>query len=233
MFCTGQQVHWCLSPRRLQGRLGGVVIRPRSTNAQEDFHEVLIVAFAPLENADSDLLSLLWLTLSEWNLAPPRRSNTIIMTDANGRTGFDHAQAANHDRNTDWHVVGGSFSENTTANGREMVNLCEQAGLCLGNTWRNGEPTTSLGNEQCAAPLQDAESQPVANVPAGTDEPSVLIRTLSHTLHALLATLTTGRSLRLVQRAPNRNGFEVWAEKRTEDCAKIRNVASCAGAGNG
>ena len=40
-------------------------------------------------------------------------------------------------------------------------------------------------------------------------ETSVLIRTLSHTLYALLA-MTTARSLRLVQRVPNRNGFEAW-----------------------
>ena len=58
--------------------------------------------------------------------------------------------------------------------------------------------------------LQNAEYQPVANVPAGTDDSSVLIRTLSHTLYALLATLTTGRSLRLAQRVQNRNGFEIW-----------------------
>ena len=69
-----------------------------------------------------------------------------------------------------------------------------------------------LVNEQYVALLQDAESQLVANVPAGTDESFVLIRTLSHTLYALLATLTTGRSLRLVQRVPNRNGFEVWRQ---------------------
>ena len=68
--------------------------------------------------------------------------------------------------------------------------------------------------------LQDAESQLVANVPAGTDESSVLIRTLSHTLYALLATLTTGRSLRLVQRVPNRNGFEVWRQLVAENAPK-------------
>ena len=68
----------------------------------EDFHDKLIVAYTPLENADSDLLSLFWLALLEWNLAPRRRANTIIMTDASGRTGLDYAQAANHDRNSDW-----------------------------------------------------------------------------------------------------------------------------------
>ena len=48
----------------------------------------------------------------------------------------------------------------------------------------------TLVNEQNVALLQDAGSQPMANVPAGTDEPSVLIRTLIRTLYALLATLT-------------------------------------------
>ena len=47
-------------------------------------------------------------------------------------------QSANHDKNTDWKVVGDSNPEITTANGKEMVNICDQAGLCLGNTWRNG-----------------------------------------------------------------------------------------------
>ena len=104
----------------------------RSALAQEDFHEKLIVAYAPLENADSDLLSLFWLTLLEWNKAPLRRAKTIIMTDAIGRTGLDHGQAGTHDKNTDWSVVGDSFSETTTGNAREMVNLCDQAGSCLG-----------------------------------------------------------------------------------------------------
>ena len=77
----------------------------------------------------------------------------------------------------------------------------------------------TLVNERYVQLLQDAESQPVANVPAGTDEGSVLIRTLSHTLYALLA-LTTGRSLRLVQRVPNRNGFEVWRQLVAENAPK-------------
>ena len=52
----------------------------------------------------------------------------------------------------------------------------------------------TLVNGLYVALLQDAESQLVANVPAGTDESSVLIRTFSHTLYPLLETLTTGRS---------------------------------------
>ena len=42
----------------------------------------------------------------------------------------------------------------------------------------------TLVNERYVQLLQDAESQPVANVPAGIDDGSVLIRTLSHTLYA-------------------------------------------------
>ena len=41
-----------------------------------------------------------------------------------------------------------------------------------------------------------------------------------HTLYALLATLTTGRSLRLVQRVPNRNGFEVRRQLVAENAPK-------------
>ena len=76
-------------------------------------------------------------------------------------------------------------------------------------------------NEKYVAIVQDADSQPVANVLAGSDESSVLIRTLSRTLwYALLATLTTGRSLRLVQRVPNRDGFEVWRQPVTQNAPK-------------
>ena len=67
----------------------------------------------------------------------------------------------------------------------------------------------TLVDEKYVQLLLDAESQPMANLPAGGDETSVTVRTLSHTLHALLATLTTGRSLRLVQRVANRNGVDV------------------------
>ena len=68
----------------------------------------------------------------------------------------------------------------------------------------------TLVDEKNVQFLHDTESQPVASLPPGGDETSVTIRTLRHTLYALLATLTTERSLRLVQRVPNRNGFEVW-----------------------
>ena len=75
-------------------------------------------------------------------------------------------------------------------------------------------------DERYVALLLNAESQLVANLPTGTEESAVTIRTLSHTLHALLATLTTGRSLRLVQRVPNRNGFGAWRQMVAENAPK-------------
>ena len=78
----------------------------------------------------------------------------------------------------------------------------------------------TLVDERYVALLLNAESQPVANLPTGTEESAVSIRTLSHTLYALLATLSTGRSLRLVQRVPNRNGFEAWRHMAAEDAPK-------------
>ena len=78
----------------------------------------------------------------------------------------------------------------------------------------------TLVDERYVGLLLDAESQPVANLPTGTEESAVTIRTLSHTLYALLATLTTGRSLRLVQRVPNRNGFEAWRQMAAENAPK-------------
>ena len=77
-----------------------------------------------------------------------------------------------------------------------------------------------LVDEKYVALLLDAESQTVSNVPAGTEELAVTIRTLSHTLYALLATLTAGRSFRLVQRVPDRNGFEVWRQLVAENAPK-------------
>ena len=57
-------------------------------------------------------------------------------------------------------------------------------------------------------------------LPTRTEESAVTIQTLSHTLYALLATLITGQSLRLVQRVPNRNGFETWRQMATENAPK-------------
>ena len=82
------------------------------------------------------------------------------------------------------------------------------------------ENNLTLVDERYVALLLNAESQPVANLPTGTEESAVTIRTLSHTLYALLATLTTGRSLRLVQRVPNRNGFEAWRQMAAENAPK-------------
>ena len=78
----------------------------------------------------------------------------------------------------------------------------------------------TLVNEKYVDLLQHAESQPVANLPGGDEEPAATIRTLSRTLYALLATLTTGRSLRLVQTVPNRNGFKAWRQLEAEDAPK-------------
>ena len=95
----------------------------------------------------------------------------------------------------------------------------------------------TLVDERYVALLLNAESQPLANLPKGTEESAVTIRTLSHTLYALLATLTTGRSLRLVQRSAEQkwvrsvetNGGRERAENRGSE---IRDAASCVTAGN-
>ena len=77
-----------------------------------------------------------------------------------------------------------------------------------------------LVDERYVGLLLNAESQPVTNLPTGTEESAVTIRTLSHTFYVLLTTLTTGRSLRLVQRVPNRNGFEAWRQMTAENAPK-------------
>ena len=87
-------------------------------------------------------------------------------------------------------------------------------------------------NEKYVALLQDAVSRTVVNVTTGSDENSVLIRTLGHTLHAMLATLTTGRRLRLVQQASTRNWFEAWRQLVAENApkhsgSKIRMLKLC------
>ena len=97
--------------------------------------------------------------------------------------------------------------------------IADGSGARLRTTTMRG-PGWSSVNEKYVALLQDTDPHPVANVPAGTGESSVLIRTLGHTLYALLVTLTTGRSLRLVQRVPNKNGFEVWRQLGAENAPK-------------
>ena len=82
--------------------------------------------------------------------------------------------------------------------------------------------------------VQYGNGQAMANLPAGAEEPAGTIRTLSDTLYASLATQTTGRSLRLVQRVPNRNGVETVGGR---ECAEnggseIRDAASRATAGD-
>ena len=58
-------------------------------------------------------------------------------------------------------------------------------------TWLEFRFKLDLVDERYVALLLDAESQLVANLPTGTEESAVTIRTLSHTLYALLKTLTT------------------------------------------
>ena len=95
----------------------------------------------------------------------------------------------------------------------------------------------TLVDERYVALLLDAESQPVANLPTGTEESAVTIRTLSHTLYALLATLTTGRSLRLGAKSAEQkwvrsvktDGGQERAENRGSE---IRDAASGATAWN-
>ena len=74
----------------------------------------------------------------------------------------------------------------------------------------------------------------MANLPARAEERAVTIQTLSHTLYALLATLR--RCLRLVQRVPNRSGFEAETvggrERAVNRRSEIRDAASRATAGD-
>ena len=115
----------------------------------------------------------------------------------------------------------------TTANIAEVPEACCRnlsSTTTMRKTWLEFrfklENYLTLVDERYVALLLNAESQPVANLPTGTEESAVTIRTLSHTLYALLATLTTGRSLRLVQRVPNRNGFEAWRQMAAENAPK-------------
>ena len=84
------------------------------------------------------------------------------------------------------------------------------------------ENCLTLVNEKYVALLQDAESEPVSNVPAGTDESSVLIRTLRHTLRLVGDTdhrtkLETGTASTEQKRV--RSLETVGCGKRTADSA--------------
>ena len=94
----------------------------------------------------------------------------------------------------------------------------------------------TLVDERYVALLLNAESQPVANLPTGTEESAVTIRTLSHTLYALLATdhgtkLETGAKSAEQKwvRSVETDGGRERAENRGSE---IRDAASRATAGN-
>ena len=99
------------------------------------------------------------------------------------------------------------------------------------------ESYLTLVDERYVALLLNAESQPVANLPTGTEESAVTIRTLSHTLYALLATLTMGRSLRTGAKSAEQKWVRSvetgGGRERAENCGwEIRDAASCATARN-
>ena len=130
-----------LMPSRKLQRLGGLVILRRSADSHEDFHEKLMESYAPLENADPELLSLFGLTLLEWNMAPPRRANTIIAMDEYGRTGLEYAQSANHTKKQI-----GKWLETVTRRSR-AARRWSRFVIKQDSVWatfgENGEPTAS------------------------------------------------------------------------------------------
>ena len=115
----------------------------------------------------------------------------------------------------------------TTANIAEVLKLAAKPvqGDNDEKTWLEFrfklENYLTMVDERYVALLQNAKSQAVVNLPAG-EEHAVTIRTLSHTLYALLATMTTGRSLRLMQRVPNRNGSRQLAAESAPKTAGRR-----------
>ena len=79
-------------PVKLQGRLGGVLIRCRSLLGNQELHEKIIVAYSPLEDAEPTL----------WVVAPPRRANVVLLLDANDRVGQDYRCTESHETTNDW-----------------------------------------------------------------------------------------------------------------------------------
>ena len=80
------------------------------------------------------------------------------------------------------------------------------------------ENNITLVNEKYVALLQDAESQLVANVPAGTDESSVFIRTLSHTRFVDDTVHRTKLETGTASTEPKR--FEIWIQLVLENAPK-------------
>ena len=83
----------------------------------------------------------------------------------------------------------------------------------------------TLVNEKYVDLLQHAESQPVANLPGGDEEPAATIRTLSRTLYALLATLTPGRSFDWCKQCRTETGSKrggSWRRKTRQKTAGRR-----------
>ena len=141
-----QHEHWSLRrrfdpPVKLQGRLGGVLVRCRGLPGNQELHEKIIVAYSPLEDAKPTLLDLFWNTLHERVVAPPRRANVVLLLDANGRLGQDYRCTESHETNERLVSVGPDGSEVTSPNGKRLVLICEQGGLVLANTWNGAAPT--------------------------------------------------------------------------------------------
>ena len=97
--------------------------------------------------------------------------------------------------------------------------------------------TLTLVDERYVALLLNAESQPVANLPTGTEESAVTIRTFSHTTVRLAGDTDHGTKLETGAKSAEQkwvrsvetDGGRERAENRG---AEIRDAASCATVGN-
>ena len=82
--------------------------------------------------------------------------------------------------------------------------------------------------------LLNAESQPVANLPTGTEESAVTIRTLSHTLYRFAGDTDHGTKLETGAKSAEQKWVRSdGGRERSENLgSEIRDAASCAAARN-
>ena len=108
-------------PAKLQGRLGGVLVRCWSLPGNQELHEKM---------------------LHDWVVVPPRRAIVGLLVDANGRVGQDYRCTESHETANDWVSVGPDGSEVSSPNGKRLVLICEQGGLVLASTWKEAASHT-------------------------------------------------------------------------------------------
>lgn len=104
-------------------RIVTVNIRSKGCTAQ---NLKIISAYAPTESDTEINRYTFWENLEKILTDTPKRTIPIVLTDANGMTGYSEA----YDK-----VIGNFYNEDTNRNGIKLLEVCKELNLCLVNTF--------------------------------------------------------------------------------------------------